>query len=550
MKTSWIFFGKNKIRKFGQLLFWLLLPLIHARANDSLTLAQSYINLSLTTTYFDSLPSERVAKILPFVHSQIGSIQNRRFLRENQTLANLTYAHYHFLKAKYDFENRDGIKRSTLLTWKVDMDRALNHLKGLRSSGIPSWKDNSYFEIIGVTSENYDTLNQKAEQLKADLNKEFNKDIYPDIKSIFYQAKNEDKYFFDSLIYYTQMYDMSLNLSVLRNSDYPIERLSRSGLSRRDSYNYRLASSIDLISRFLQLSYIADQSERVKSRNQLHLDLENLSREVEQIARGVDWGLSSTYPNYVPVDDFIRRELTPSAMTRLKRKIFSKFPHKPIDETPPDHSIIFSRKPDDISEEKAYFPEKAPHPSAKMSIQNFIPDSVKMKQVDNYIRKNFEEAGYSGRLHYFFLHEPGFAVTTGIERIENDGSPKTPESRWNLTPEKDEKFSLYEIFKTIFFATESDFRIIACIVSENEARTGDSPGSFGDFSDLIKRSYSSLPEELEEVELPRKTLTILVYHFYQSDIGQVPLLDDSERHTVLTHLEKTPTLENLTGFMP
>ena len=66
-----------------------------------------------------------------------------------------------------------------------------------------------------------------------------------------------------------------------------------------------------------------------------------------------------------------------------------------------------------------------------------------------------------------------------------------------------------------------------------------------DMADLIKNSYSSLPLDLESISLPDKTLTILVYHFNQSDIGEVPVLASSDKLIVAQHFRKTYPLEQL-----
>ena len=57
--------------------------------------------------------------------------------------------------------------------------------------------------------------------------------------------------------------------------------------------------------------------------------------------------------------------------------------------------------------------------------------------------------------------------------------------------------------------------------------------------DLLTYSYTSLPKDLENFSLPQKTLTVLIYNFYQSDIGEVPMLDITKRLTVKDHLEKS-----------
>ena len=115
----------------------------------------------------------------------------------------------------------------------------------------------------------------------------------------------------------------------------------------------------------------------------------------------------------------------------------------------------------------------------------------------------------------------------------------SPDKRWNVTVAGNSKFSLYEVFKSIFFATESEFRIFALVISPKAAEIQSSPTTIGAMQDLLINSYSSLPKELETLVLPEKVLTILVYNFHQSDIGEVPMLDISKRLSVEDHLKKS-----------
>ncbi|MBK6390304.1 MAG: hypothetical protein IPF70_06940 [Saprospiraceae bacterium] len=64
--------------------------------DDSLTLAQAYINLSLTEVYFDKLSLERIAKILPFEERAMATIQDSTFIHNNLQLYDSAYALLYF----------------------------------------------------------------------------------------------------------------------------------------------------------------------------------------------------------------------------------------------------------------------------------------------------------------------------------------------------------------------------------------------------------------------------------------------------------------------
>ncbi|WP_289029860.1 hypothetical protein [uncultured Algoriphagus sp.] len=528
--------------KIGLFISLFFICQLKSKANDSLSIAQSYINLSLTIEYFDSLSQERISKILPFVESDLSRIKDQSLDTKNGFIFHLSQAQLNFLKIKTSFSSSlkaYSITRPDLLAWKTQLDETIQLVDTWEKSQIiSSDNSNQYFEIIGVTDENFEKFTQALFDFRDELNTQINLNIYPDIRRIYFQAKNQDKYFFDSLDYYVSLFDMDIDFSILGSPS--IYQLSK---------GYTISHAIALISNFLQLKYISKKNKYVGSTYELHKAMNDLEIELNlaDSSRFLDY--SNNYRNDIPKDDFFRSEFTQETINYLREELLKKFTVDPDDrpELLLGHSME-ERNLETMIPTKFYFPKIAPFPSAKIAIPNFLEDSVRLEQVDNFIKKSFEDAGYKERLHYFYLHEPGFAVTTGIERIQKDGSPKTPEtSRWDLSGGFEGSLSLYRIFKAIFFATESDFRIIACIVSPNEAITSIEATSFSTFTSLMENYYSSLPPDLREVELPNKTLTILVYHFLQSDIGEVPVLDISKRLTVSQHLEKTRSLKSLTA---
>lgn len=87
--------------------------------------------------------------------------------------------------------------------------------------------------------------------------------------------------------------------------------------------------------------------------------------------------------------------------------------------------------------------------------------------------------------------------------------------------------------------------MISCIIASREVAVSKKSFSLNQMNTLIQNSYSSLPQDLESLIVPDKTLTILVYHFYQSDVGEIPLLDTKAVLTVQDHLVNTTTLVRL-----
>ena len=101
----------------------------------------------------------------------------------------------------------------------------------------------------------------------------------------------------------------------------------------------------------------------------------------------------------------------------------------------------------------------------------------------------------------------------------------------------DGKFSYYEVFKSMFFSVESEYRMFAFIIASKSATMSNDEMSTGFAEQLLKNSYDTLPADLKNKILPNKTLSVFVYHFHQNDIGEVPELDISGKLTVKDHLK-------------
>ena len=509
-----------------------------AKKNDSLTLAQAYINLTLTQQYFDTLSNERILKILPFEKSELKSIEDSEFIKGNNTLYNFTYSLLYLNEAKLLSRTITKYDRENLLQWKNLLDTAITYFN---NSDIDSYYTvekvkNSFYELISFNEASCRELMKNISDLKSVLTRYINLDIYPDFKRIYFEAKNTNQHHLDSLSYYANIYDLPLDMSVKNNVPEPQvhENYGMHNLSVKSFDS--LATALDLISKYLQLKYVIKE---YQPRDTTKLDLYNLYHSFFDFRDELNPADSLHFQpddGIIQKDSFFNKEINQQACDSLYQLLQQKFPYKysPILE----ENMGGEEGPFNHGQSKYYFPIPAPFPSAYLSITNYQPGLNTMKQVDNYLKIIFNNAGYSGHLHYYYV-ESGFAVTTSLEKINKDGSPVSGSKRWHKSIGGNGSFSLYETFKSIFFATESNFRIIALVIAPNAATVQSSPASIGAMQDLLTYSYPSLPADLQNFSLPKKTLTILIYNFYQSDIGKVPMLDVSKRLSVRDHLKKS-----------
>ena len=186
------------------------------KRNDSLTLAQAYINLSLTSTYFDSLSTKRISKILPFVESELSTILDTAFIRANSPIYNFSYSLLHYNQAKLLFVTKNNINRSTLIIWKETLDKSLiyNDKAGISDYITFRNKENSFYEFIGLNSKKYNQLKDSIYALGERFEFYFNRDIYPDFKRILLAAKSGEKHYLDSLLKYATLYNLPVDVEI------------------------------------------------------------------------------------------------------------------------------------------------------------------------------------------------------------------------------------------------------------------------------------------------------------------------------------------------
>ncbi len=520
---------------------------------DSLTLAQAFVNLSLTREYFDTLVPGRISKILRYEDRELSSIIDTQFIRLNSKLYNFTKALWLLDKGRQTFRKGTLADRKTLLKWKALFSESRKHyyLAGVpamirymagyypnRLNYIPPGKDgldlesNSFYQFIKFDTRSYYDFNDGLNQLAAVISPLFNRDIYPDFKRIFYAAKNSDTIYLDSLSWYAGLYEIR-NTGYDQNI-YPYRSEFRT--EPADSGLFILSSAPELIKRYLYLLYVAR-----KKRD--HINIGHLFNEYHKFVKALNPTDTLNFrvaDDVIKKDTFFNKELGSAVCTALLRLLKENYAEDSL-----EYSVSREIKTEPPVQTRYFFPEPAPFPSAVAVIPHFQPGLKTMKDVDKFLRKKLDGAGYDGRCQYYYATD-GFAITTSLEKIKRDGGRLPADERWNLSYGKDVKFSVYSIFKTIFFSADGYFRILAFVISSKEATRSADPASFSSMNRLLKNCYAALPGELEDLSLPDKALTALVYNFYQSDIGEVPVLDTRQLLTIQDHFHNTPLMNLLT----
>ncbi|WP_296698786.1 hypothetical protein [Algoriphagus sp.] len=487
--------------------------------NDTITLAQAYMNLYLTETYFDTLDRDRISKILAFEKGEIGKINNRSFITNNKTLFNFTQSLFFYLQTKQITTNSKNFERNTLRRIKSVFDQAIESYNSSDIDDVETFlkERNALYEMINFNQESNNNLNDAIWELKSELNSLFVEDIYPDFKRIFYKAKLKNEFEFDSLTYFSKLYDMPLSMAILENElrlDIPKNK------SNFISPNYTVDNRLELISRYMQLKYLATSEKRIPRNFDTDILYKNYGYFMKLL------GFED--------DEFIKKELNPTACDLLLRQLKSKFPKDESDGIL-NESFSMVLSPSIAEPQMYFFPNPAPLASASSINANFKPELATLNQVDLFLKGPLENAGYKNQLHYYYDLD-GFALTTSLEKFNLNGASIPSKERFTENLGGDGKFSYFEIFKSIFFDVESEYRMFAFIVASKAASMSNQVMTISFAEELLKNSYDSLPEVLKERVLANKTLSIFIYHFHQNDIGQVPELDLSGKLTVQDHL--------------
>lgn len=511
-------------------------PAIEVAAGDSLTLSQAFVNLALTQQYFNALQNERVVKIIPYEENELKSIVDSGFIKGNLSVVNLSHSLLELNKVKLMLRTKTDSSRNTLLQWKELLTTSIQHFNDARLSAYfyeatdPSPigdAKRSLNEFIGLHDTLAENIKIDLRNIRASLAPWFNQNIYPDFQRIFYSVKQTEQLRFDSLSYYTSLFNLPLSRHILDMKE-EVRKRNLESVAENFTVNsfFNTDKKLELISKYLQLYYLAGKQSNIKiNPEEQNILFNNYFMFNDDLDHYLESGL---------VDSFFIKEINSSTSKRLYRRLRKKYPLKDMSGNPKlmaSPNMMATER----GEGKYFFPIPAPRPSALLYIENFKPALNTYKQVDNYLTNIFNSAGYNGRMHYYYV-KAGYAITTSLEKINADGSPASSPQRWNVSVGGNGSFSLYQTFKSIFFETESNFRIFALVVSPNKATVQSSASSLAAMNELIQYSYPSLPEDLENVVPPTKTLSILVYQYKQSDVGKVPMLDVKNPIPVQKHL--------------
>lgn len=205
---------------------------------------------------------------------------------------------------------------------------------------------------------------------------------------------------------------------------------------------------------------------------------------------------------------------------------------------PQSGSQVASVDPEDDAALRG-FPWPPPEPSARFAVPRGMvaaPDArLTLRQVSTRIGDALRRASYE----YSFYRAPGgFAVVARLERIADDGTPMTGDTRF-LPPDAEAPFSFTDYIAQLFFAPAGYYRMIAFVVTDRAfAATGKTLAA-SEAATLLTQGAVALPVSFARDEFtPEHAVHALVYEFRKGEgEGDVATLHPG-RLTGETHIER------------
>jgi len=189
------------------------------------------------------------------------------------------------------------------------------------------------------------------------------------------------------------------------------------------------------------------------------------------------------------------------------------------------------------SKNKNLFPSPSPRPSTEISnIRIEGGKNWKMHHLDNFLRSILDSCGYR-ELRYYDVLE-GFAIITGIEQINKEGSPLPEPERWSNGVKHIENLSFENYFSSLFKADKGYFRVMIFIVTSDNILIDGKRISRSEISTLCGSGSLRLSKETMKTDYTNSHyLSILIYEFVVSENdGSDPTLSYPSLNDAKTHL--------------
>ena len=166
----------------------------------------------------------------------------------------------------------------------------------------------------------------------------------------------------------------------------------------------------------------------------------------------------------------------------------------------------------------------APRASAHMVLpRSFLPAGVPtLKQVDDELSSRLAAAGYED-LGYYRVPN-GFAIATGMERVQPDGHPFAGAQRWDTNAaglNKLADFSLAGLVSSLVNADPGSYRVMVFVVTNQPVISSGPAMESGTATNLSGGGSTSLPADFAKARFTAPyNATVLIYEFKRTSVGK------------------------------
>lgn len=155
--------------------------------------------------------------------------------------------------------------------------------------------------------------------------------------------------------------------------------------------------------------------------------------------------------------------------------------------------------------------------------------------LNNHLQRILARIGYS-EFSYFQI-EGGFVLSTRLEQINADGSPKNGRMRWESKLGLNDEFTFESVIKRIFQSPKGHYRVFLFVVSSSDILESDHVVSEETVISWLRNGAVRISDTTSQVVLAdNHTCVAFVYEFYQKGLHSKPIFVDSNAIPAKNHL--------------
>jgi hypothetical protein len=216
-------------------------------------------------------------------------------------------------------------------------------------------------------------------------------------------------------------------------------------------------------------------------------------------------------------------------------------PAPPVADLAPPNATVPSTSP---SQDIPIFPYPVPKASATQILpRQLLVGSIAQPTFGTVAEKlahALDRAGYGQSSFYALAGGHGIAIATQLEQINDDGSPKNGDGRFqlNLAPLAATEFSLSNYLRALFTARSGRFRVIVFTLSSGVTQDSRAPSEAAAIT-WAGSGQTRLPTRFASIPFTdQMTCTALIYEFEKMDYNADAKFIDPGKVNAMAHLMK------------